>query len=136
MRRLCDDKASLHSQAQRVANLEEQLKATSLAKAEASQVGQHTYNMFLILVLQPSFLLLFCCLNFFTVHSATTHTIAAHMQCGLCICCGHQILDQLPFVFGLRQAWQQWSNSVVALCMEFCMGAPKLLPILMKSLES
>ena len=39
MRRLRGDKAILLTQAQRVPGLEEQLKATSMAKAETSQVG-------------------------------------------------------------------------------------------------
>lgn len=53
VRRLHDDKAILHTQAQRVPSLEEQLQATSLAKAEPSQVG--TCNLSLAIVLQPAF---------------------------------------------------------------------------------
>lgn len=43
VRRLLEDKASLQTQAQRVLDLEQQLQATNLATAEASQVG--TQNM-------------------------------------------------------------------------------------------
>jgi uncharacterized protein (DUF3084 family) len=53
VRRLHDDKASLHTQAQRVPGLEEQLQATSLAKAEASQVGTH--NLSWLSCCNPSF---------------------------------------------------------------------------------
>ena len=39
--RLREDNARLHTQAQRVAGLEEQLQATGLANVEASQVRTH-----------------------------------------------------------------------------------------------
>ena len=39
--RLHEDKAHLHTQAQRVAGLEEQLQATGLANADSSQVRTH-----------------------------------------------------------------------------------------------
>ncbi len=68
--RLRGDKASLLNQAQRVPDLEEQLKATSLANAEASQVGQHTQHVLDSCLAALSFALLFC-LFFYTVHFAT-----------------------------------------------------------------
>jgi len=68
--------------------------------------------MFLILVLQPSLLLSFS-VYFSTQYILLRHPIVAQRQCGLCIRLCHQMLDQLPFVLGLRQTWQQWSYSVV-----------------------
>ena len=82
MRRLRGDKAILLTQAQRVPGLEEQLKATSLAKAETSQVGQHIQHVLESYLAALAFALL-SLFEFILQHSTFCYTTLSLPKCNV-----------------------------------------------------